>query len=243
MGLHVPLLRTEALALGLIVGLAGCGSSGPPGPAPDREGTAGITPGERLSGPRDPHTTWARVPEPEPTVLPELPPAPDIVVEQPVEPPPLEAEPEPAAPPRDLGDELRQAIGGIEGCLDAQTAAGLGGALSVSVSATALPSGRLQRASVSASALPQAARDCIRGRVEAASLATPIDGAPRTVSTTLRFEVSAAVSTEQRRTLAPATTRLPSGAQAPGVTLPALAPAGPAPGAVPPGITLPAQGR
>jgi hypothetical protein len=237
MGLHVSQLRLEALALGLVVGLAACGTSGPPGP--DR-GSA-LAPGTGLSGPREQRSTWARTPEPEPTVLPELPPAPDIVIEQPAEPPPVEAAPEPAAPPRDLGEELRQAIGGIDGCLDAQTAAALGGSLSVGVRATALPSGRLQRASVSASSLPQAARDCIRDRVEAASMPTPIPGAPRSVSTTLRFEVSASVTTEQRRTLAPETTQLPTGAHAPGRTLPALAPAGPAPGAVAPGRTLPAQ--
>jgi hypothetical protein len=241
--------------------LVGCGAdedAPPPPGSPDRASTAGLGRRPGLPGPRDTRSSWGRSPEPGPAGLPSLPPAPDLVVEQPGEAPRAA----PATPParRDLGDELRQAIGGIEGCLDVQTAANLGGALSVSVSATALPSGRLQRASVGAPALPSAAIDCIRARVEAASIAPPIEGAPRRVSTTLRFQVSASVTTETRRVLAPDVVSLPPGARAPGMTLPALGadpipgarapgivlPAvvgeGPAPGYVAPGLTLPAQG-
>jgi hypothetical protein len=178
----------------------------------------------------------------------------DTVVTQP------EAPPEPAAPRRDYGNDLREVIGDISGCLDPQIAAGLSGSLSVSVSATAMPSGRLQRASVSAGSLPRAAQDCIRARVESAMIPTPIDRAPRSISTTLRFQVTAQVTTETRTRFAtdgpqPGRTQAPGvvlpalgdpgpapGAQAPAHALPALAEPGPAPGYVAPGHTLPAQG-
>jgi hypothetical protein len=239
--------------------LAACGSNGN-APAPSRTEAAGVDPTARPPRVREERAGWARTPAPEPTPL-ELapPPATAVVIEETIG-TPSEAPAEPTAPRRDYGDDLREAIGDISGCLDPQTAASLSGSLSVSVSATAMPSGRLQRVSVSAGSLPPAAQSCIRSRVESAMIATPIDGAPRSVSTTLRFQVSAQVTTETRTRFAtdgppPGRTRAPGvvlpalgdpgpapGAQAPGVVLPALAEPGPAPGYVPPGHTLPAQG-
>ncbi|GAB4215812.1 MAG: hypothetical protein OHK0013_41710 [Sandaracinaceae bacterium] len=239
-------LRATGLVLvsALTLSVGGCGAdedAPPPPGSPDRASVAGLTRQGSLSGPRSPSSRWGRAPEPEPVELSRLAAPPDIVIEQPSEASPSTPSTGAQVPPRrDLGDELRRAIGGIEGCLDAQTAARLGGSLSVSISATALPSGRLQRASVSAGSLPSTAVECIRARAEAASLAPPIEGAPRTVSTTLRFQVSASLTSETRRELAPDVVALPPGSQAPGLTLPALGQPGPAPGARAPGIVLPA---
>ncbi len=247
----------SGLVIVLAIALVGCGSNDDPS-APTRNETAGVDPNARPVFGREVRSGWASTPAPEPMVLdqPPPPPPPDVVVEeQVVITPEVPAE----VRPRNYGNDLRDAIGDISGCLDVQTAARVSGALSVSVSATALPSGRLQRASVSGGSLPRATTDCIRARVEAASLAQPIEGAPRTVATTLRYEVSAQVTTETRTRFAddeapPGNTQAPGvvlpalappgaapGAQAPAYTQPALAPSGPAPGAVAPAYTLPAQ--
>ena len=252
-------MRARAFFCLASLALAACGSN-ENAPTVSRTEAAGVDPSARPPRVREQPTGWARPPEPEPMPL-DLapPPAAPIVVEETIVHEP-EAPPEPATPPRDYGDDLREAIGDISGCLDPQTAAGLSGSLSVSVSATAMPSGRLQRVSVSAGSLPPAAQSCIRSRVESSMMPTPIEGAPRSVSTTLRFQVTAQVTTETRTRFAtdgpqPGRTQAPGvvlpalgepgaapGAQAPGHTLPALAEPGPAPGYVAPGHTLPAQG-
>lgn len=252
---------SRTLAVVLIAALLGALGCGTRDPAVERNEAAGVDPNARPVRGRAPRTGWARDPAPEPfrgDLGP--PPAPEIVIEEPAPPPETPPEPTPVERPRNLGEELRVAIGDVSGCLDVQTAAAQRGSLSISVSATALPSGRLQRASVSAGSLPRPALDCIRARVEGASLQTPIEGAPRSVSTTLRFTVSAEVTSETTTRFAtdgppPGRTQAPGvvlpalgnpgpapGAQAPAVVLPDLAPAGPAPGYVPPGHTLPAQG-
>jgi hypothetical protein len=252
-------MRARAFFCFASLALAACGSNAN-APAPSRTEAAGVDPTARPPRVREERAGWARTPAPEPTPL-ELapPPATAVVIEETVV-TEAEAPPEPTTPRRDYGDDLREAIGDISGCLDAQTAAGLSGSLSVSVSATAMPSGRLQRVSVSAGSLPAAAQSCIRSRVESSMMPTPIEGAPRSVSTTLRFQVTAQVTTETRTRFAtdgpqPGRTQAPgvvlpalgdpgpaTGAQAPAHTLPALADPGPAPGHVPPGHTLPAQG-
>ena len=202
-----------------------------------RNEAAGVDPNARPIRAREVQSTWASAAEPEGTPLDLAPPAArDLFVdEQVVITPAIPAEER----PRSLGDELRAGIGDVSSCLDVQTAARLRGSWSVSVSATALPSGRLQRASVSGSSLPTAVQWCIRDRVEAVTLAQPIEGAPRSVSTTLRYEVSAEVTTETRTRFADDEAP-PGNTQAPGVTLPALAPSGPAPGAVAPAYVQPA---
>ncbi len=249
--------RLAILAAVALTVVVGCGT--PEGvQGPTRNEAAGVDPNARPVRARETRSSWARDPEPGPTPLDVVPPpAPDIVIEEPGPAPPA---PPPVVRPRNFGEDLRVAIGDVSGCLDVQTAAALRGSLSISVSATALPSGTLQRASVSAGSLPRPVLDCIRQRVESASLQTPIEGAPRTVSTTLRYTVSAEVTTETVTRFAtdgppPGRTRAPGavlpalgepgpapGAQAPAVVLPDLAPAGPAPGYVAPGHTLPAQG-
>lgn len=216
--------------------LAACGTSSNAN-APSRSEAAGVNPNAQPIRAREVRSGWARAPEPEGTPLDLAPPtARDLFVDEQVT--ITEAVPAEEAP-RNYGNDLRAAIGDISGCLDVQTAAAQRGALSVSVSATALPSGRLQRATVSAGSLPRPAIDCIRARVESASIPQPIEGAPRTVSTTLRYEVSAQVTTETRTRFA--TDEAPPGnTQAPGVVLPALGTPGPAPGAVAPAYVQPA---
>ncbi len=204
-----------------------CGSPEPTGPT--REEFAGIQrPAAAPSPPRAPtqrdERAWAREPAPVVADLATPPPAaPALALDEPgpASGPPEGAGAAEAPRARALGDELRAAISDIGGCLDVTTAASLGGALAVDVSATALPSGHLQRASVSASGLPAPALACIRARVEAATLRTPIEGAPRTVSTTLRYEVRAEVTSEPRRRFA-ADPPPPGDVQGPALVLPAL---------------------
>jgi hypothetical protein len=229
--------RSPIVALGLLA-LSGCGTNDN-ARGPDREATAGVHPVAPM--PTAPEQRgWAHAPAPEPmdfTLTP--PPEPERVIEERVEVPPTAPPETTTAPTRNLGDELREAVGDISSCLDVQAAAAAGPSLSISISVTALPSGHFQRASVSAGSLPVTSIDCIRARVEGASIA-PVEHAPRTVSTTLHFTVSAHVTSETTTTFA-RDLPPPGHTQAPGVTLPALAPAGPSPGSVAPAHTLPAR--
>lgn len=140
--------------------------------------------------------------------------------------------------PRDLGAELRAAIGTPSRCLDLDTARSLGGALRVSVRAYVSTTGRVTRAEVSGGA-PEAVRACVAGIAESVSLAGPIEDAPRTVGTELVFDVRADAPPPPPELPA---YELPPGASAPGITLPAQAPSDRIPGAVAPSSTLPAIG-
>lgn len=219
-----------------LLGMLGCGTT-PPGQ--DRHATAGVDPRATPVRAREIRSSWAREPTPPSAGARhiEATPEPLETIEERVERP----VPPPAPRPRNLSDELRDAIGDISGCLDVETAARIGSSLSVAVRATALPSGRLQRATVTAPSLPASAVSCIRDLAEAASLPTPVDGAPRTVSTTLRFSVSAQRTVETRTRFAD-DEPIPGRARSPAVVLPALGPPGPAPGARAPAIELPALG-
>ena len=198
--------------------------------APTRESTARImTPPENAPAIPPPRLR----PRPMAQKVAPLGPAPtEYVIEEPA--PALAAAEAPHE--RDFSEELRNAVGDIASCLDVETARTLHGALTVSVSTTVLPSGTMSRASVSAP-LPEAARNCIRDRALHASIG-PVENAPRSISTTLRFEVQASEAPPPQRVFAP--DYIPPGATAPGVTLPALGGAPPA-GAQAPGIVLPAQ--
>jgi hypothetical protein len=141
--------------------------------------------------------------------------------------------------PRDYPGELQAALGVPTECIDTESArAAAGRTLRIPVRVVMTESARVTRAEV-AGPLPEAGRECVRRRAESVSLRAPIENAPRTISTEIVIAVTAQPPAEPPA--APAW-RAPAGAQAPGVTLPALAPAGPAPGAVPPGHTLPAGG-
>jgi hypothetical protein len=144
----------------------------------------------------------------------------------------------PGAPatPRDLGSELRAALGTPTDCLDVETAANLGGSLRVTVRAWVSVTGRVTRAEASGSA-PESVRSCIADRAEALSLTAPVEGAPRAVSAELVFGVQAErpPPPPERPLLV-----LPRGAQSPGVTLPAVGAEGRPGGFVAPSTTLPA---
>jgi hypothetical protein len=92
---------------------------------------------------------------------------------------------------------------------------------------------------VSASSLPEAAVHCVEQRVLGAHLTGPIEGAPRSVSTTLRFEVTATDDTVTHET---PEWHQPGQVAAPGIVLPAQGATGPASGSVRPDSVLPAVG-
>jgi hypothetical protein len=140
---------------------------------------------------------------------------------------------------RNLGAELVTAVGSPAGCIDLATARSLHGRLTIQVSATVMPTGSITRASASGSGLPPAALDCVEARALAARLAAPIEGAPRGISGTLEYEVTA---TDDAVTVTTPDIPTPRGAVAPGIVTPALGPDGPIAGNVAPSSTLPATG-
>lgn len=197
--LVVHLLGALLAPLVVATSSSGCGSGEPAPPsssAPSREdGIPGG--GAPVPPPRLPSSRPSRFePRAEPLPSPEsLPPAPVATETETVV---AEREPVDAGRPRDLGAELAQAVGSVDGCLDADTARSLHGELSIGLSASVTPVGRVTRGSVSAPSLPPAAVACLERRLLDAHLAGPIPDAPRSVSTTLRFAVSATAPQTQR---------------------------------------------
>ena len=165
----------------------------------------------------------------------------------------------PAPQERSLPAELATAIGSPASCLDLATARALHGRLTVQVSATVTPAGNVTRARASGGGLPPAALACIQARALGAHLSPPIEGAPRSISTTLAFEVTTTADETTTETpvwrqpgavadpgvVLPAVgaSGRPEGALAPDSTLPAVVPAGRQEGTVAPDIVLPARGR
>lgn len=156
------------------------------------------------------------------------------------------AGPAPAGPP-DYGNALRTAFGTPTDCISAQSRERLRGDLTVSVSARVTPSGRVTSANVSGSGLSPEDLACMTRRAEALQLAGPIEGAPRTVSTSITYAIASTPSTGTEGgweldwgPSSPAQGTLPAGAQAPGIVTPARGPSGRPPGAVAPDSTLPA---
>jgi hypothetical protein len=86
---------------------------------------------------------------------------------------------------RDLRAELHAAIADPAGCIDGDTADTLPGSLDVEVEAHVSLTGVVTRVRVDAPALPEGPRRCLAARAQAARLASPVPGAPRTVRTTL----------------------------------------------------------
>ena len=148
----------------------------------------------------------------------------------------------PAAAPareRDLGAELAAAIGSPATCLDLATARALHGRVTIQVSATVTPAGSVTRATASGGGLPAVAIECVRGRALGAHLAPPIEGAPRTVSTALAFEVTA---TDDATTHETPAWHQPGAVAQPGIVLPAVGADGRPAGALAPDSVLPAVG-
>lgn len=140
---------------------------------------------------------------------------------------------------RNLGDELRAAIGSPESCIDLATARTLHGHLSISVSATVTPAGGVTRASASGGSLPESVLSCVQARALAARIAAPVEGAPRTISTSLSFDVT---TTDDEVTRVTPEWRQPGAVATPGIVLPAVGAEGRPSGAVAPDIVTPAIG-
>jgi len=94
-----------------------------------------------------------------------------------------------AKPERDLAAELAGLVGAPAQCVDLATVARGGGRLTITLSATVVPSGRITRASASAPGQPTQAVRCLEQRLAAASFRGPVEGAPRSVTTTVPIEV------------------------------------------------------
>lgn len=164
-------------------------------------------------------------------------------------------------PEESLRRHLQDAFGTPTACISEETRDRLDDALHVSVTARVLPSGRVLDATVSASALSEADLACMRRHAQTLRLRSGIPGTPRSISASIEYRVDDDRVTREERepgprnlhpgTLSPDRTLeaagtvedRPAGSVTPDVTLPAQAPAGPAPGYVPPGSTLPAQGE
>ena len=89
---------------------------------------------------------------------------------------------------RDLGEELRLALGMPASCFDASM--NLPDVLNFSVSAYVTVTGRVTRADVSGADLNDKAASCIARRVEALRFRSPVEGAPKKVSKAFRFTTS-----------------------------------------------------
>lgn len=188
--------------------------------------------------PVEPPREYFAAAPPDPTLPTNDPRAPETVTETITE---TVEVPAPAA--RDLGEELRVALGAPDGCLDLETVAAAHGSMRIGVSTSVLPSGRILRATVTG--LPAEAARCLESRALGVSLATPIDGAPRNVSTTLVFG-SSVTRTPPPPAPPPPPFRLQPGQEGPAETLPAIGATGRPSGFVAPSETLPAatdQGR
>ena len=140
---------------------------------------------------------------------------------------------------RHLDRELAAAIGSPTSCLDLETARSLHGHLSVSVSATVMPTGNVTRATASGGSLPAAVLTCLQTRALGAHLAAPVEGAPRTVSTSISFDVETTADTTTTTT---PVWHQPGAVQEPGTVLPAIGAEGRPTGALAPDSTLPAIG-
>lgn len=105
-----------------------------------------------------------------------------------------EAEAEAPAPEepeaRDLTAELRESFRLPHDCFTYARVESFGTSLTVSVRVTVMPSGRVTRAAVTASALTPDEIACVERSAMDVPFRAPVDGAPRTVSATIEFEVA-----------------------------------------------------
>jgi len=89
-------------------------------------------------------------------------------------------------PPRDLGAELRAAVGDPSPCVQGSTDSITGERLVFDVDATVTALGRVTRAVVTSSA-PDEVNRCVRQRIESQVLRAPIEDAPTTIHTTIEL--------------------------------------------------------
>jgi hypothetical protein len=160
------------------------------------------------------------------------------------------AAPAPAAAPEDpsasdLSAALARAFGTPTDCITARTrerlATGDGARrLTLQVQVVVAGSGRVTRASVSGSPLAEDDLACLRRRAEALTLDGPIPDAPRSITTSIEYEVRAARVTPSGPDPIVGVPRGP-GQVAPSSTLPgAQTETERPPGFIPPSSTLPA---
>jgi hypothetical protein len=140
---------------------------------------------------------------------------------------------------RNYGAELAVAVGSPASCMDAEIARTLHGRLSIQVTATVTPSGTVTRATASGASLPERVLTCVQTRALNAHLAAPVEGAPRTLSTVLTFDVTTTDDTVTHET---PVWHQPGAVAEPGHVLPAVGAEGRPSGSVEPDSTLPARG-
>lgn len=90
---------------------------------------------------------------------------------------------------RDYGADLSQALGSPVDCLAQRTLTDAPEAITINLEAYVMDSGGVGRAYASSAALAADELDCVRRRLEAVRLATPIEEAPRRVTSTIRLEL------------------------------------------------------
>lgn len=176
-------MRIVLLVLGLLVG---CEDQRPPPPG---RGAAGAEPRGTAQGaaqPADPsHAPGKR--RRAPTASPRAGGPSRVRAEPRSARPPAPGDETNDEPARDLGAELHAAIGDPTPCLPSDQEA-LPSRLTIAVQAHLSLTGVVTRAEVRVPELSDAARRCIRDRVQDVRLPGPIPDAPRSVRTTLTLE-------------------------------------------------------
>jgi hypothetical protein len=191
-----------------------------------------------------PRAEIAEQPQPGPRVGPRLRPSPRGTARSPratTEPVPSQNGPSIArAREVDYGAMVRRAFGVPTDCFAEATRRAPSGTLAVTVSVTVMGSGRITRASVQSSRLSEVEIECLQRRAERMMLPAPIPDAPRTVSTTIEYQLQSEVPPEERREVEPQ--EAVPGRVAPDRTLQAAGTeTGRPAGSVPPSFTHPAQ--
>lgn len=104
---------------------------------------------------------------------------------------------------RDLTAELRESFRLPHDCFTYARVESFGSSLTVSVRVTVMPSGRVTRAEVTASALTPDEIACVERSAMDVPFRSPVEGAPRTVSATIEFEVATTPAEVDERAEAP----------------------------------------
>ena len=90
-------------------------------------------------------------------------------------------------PARNLSTELAQAFGSPASCLQPRANASAPTSIDLALSTSIMPSGSVAQSEVQAAGLDSAETACLRARLEGLHFRTPIEDAPRRVSTTLHL--------------------------------------------------------
>lgn len=164
----------------VLVWLFGCGSNAAPAPEPPPP-PRGIRPSQGQVAP-------SQATPPTPSVVPAQ--APTATQEPAAE--PNKAKNEPAAEPekkRDYEAELTTAVGTPTDCLKPREGPDSPSEIRVELEAHFLETGAMSRGYARSSQLDPEELTCLRSRLEAVRLQSPIEEAPRTVHATLSFKL------------------------------------------------------